>query len=297
MSRQVVGVYNSTEEAVRVVDSLRDRGFAKNDIHLIANEAVVREIPFDNNVSVEDNNADNETSLWEQIKGAFTVSDDDSQREHSDDPFYGYENEVRDGSIVVLVDSEEEIDAASLSAGGTAVNADNNGARDPRNTPYADNTRADYDRDVNETRANRNTTDADQKVSLSEDQLNVTKDEVEAGEVNISKHEVEETETVEVPVSHEEIVIERKPVTDGRVSDDSANNLDKDEEIHIPISEEKVNVDKERVVTEEVDISKKEVTEDKTISENISHEELDIDAEGDTRVTDNRRDQEDNKRN
>ena len=38
-------------------------------------------------------------------------------------------------------------------------------------------------------------------------------------------------------------------------------------------------------------ISKKEFTEDRTISENVSHEELDVDAEGDTRITDNRRDE------
>ncbi len=43
------------------------------------------------------------------------------------------------------------------------------------------------------------------------------------GEVDIHKHVVNDTETVEVPVKREEIVIERKPVTDQSSQEQTKN--------------------------------------------------------------------------
>ena len=74
------------------------------------------------------------------------------------------------------------------------------------------------------------------------------------GEVDIHKHVVNDTETVEVPVKREEIVIERKPVTD-QSSQGTDENLE-DDTITIPIKEEQVDVSKHTVVREEVGIHK-----------------------------------------
>ena len=54
-------------------------------------------------------------------------------------------------------------------------------------------------------------TDAEQEehLRLHEEELNVDKERYQAGEVNVSKHIVEETQTVEVPVTREEVYIEQ----------------------------------------------------------------------------------------
>jgi uncharacterized protein (TIGR02271 family) len=61
--------------------------------------------------------------------------------------------------------------------------------------------------------------------------------DVKKGEVELSKEIVEEEKTVDVPVTREEIVIERKKL-DNMDSDTPVNS---EEIIRIPVSEEQVN--------------------------------------------------------
>ena len=72
--------------------------------------------------------------------------------------------------------------------------------------------------------------------------------------MNVSKHVVEDTQTVEVPVTREEVYIQRRAVTDesaaGEVFDDGEN-------IHIPVMEERVEVTKRPVVNEEIIVGKR----------------------------------------
>jgi len=52
---------------------------------------------------------------------------------------------------------------------------------------------------------------------LREERLNVTKERVQAGEVDLHKEVVTEQKTINVPVTREEVVIERHAVTDGQI--------------------------------------------------------------------------------
>ena len=105
------------------------------------------------------------------------------------------------------------------------------------------------------------------------------------GEVDIHKHVVNDTKTVEVPVKREEIVIERKPVN-AEASDNISDDSLEDETITIPLKEEQIDVNKHTVVREEVGIHKKEHEDMKQVTEEVSREELDIDTKGDVRVED-----------
>ena len=60
----------------------------------------------------------------------------------------------------------------------------------------------------------------------------------------------------------------------------------KNEEIRIPVSEEKVNVSKETVVTGEVEVAKRKVTETRTVSEDLRKEDVRVDKTGGARVDD-----------
>jgi len=93
-------------------------------------------------------------------------------------------------------------------------------------------------------------------LKLREERLNVTKDREQTGEVNLRKEVVTEQKTVNVPVTHEEVVIEQHAVTGGQVDN---TPIGEGESIRVPVSEEQVNVSKNTIVTGEVGISKRDV--------------------------------------
>ncbi len=112
---------------------------------------------------------------------------------------------------------------------------------------------------------------------LREERLNVGKDRVQAGEVGLHKEVVSQQQTINVPVTHEEVVIERHPVTDGRVDD---TPIGEGETIRVPVSEEQVNVSKNTVVTGEVAIGKRAVQETQQVTDTVRHEEARVDQQG-----------------
>ncbi|WP_151733090.1 YsnF/AvaK domain-containing protein [Paenibacillus tengchongensis] len=120
----------------------------------------------------------------------------------------------------------------------------------------------------------------ERKLRLREEQLDVSKNRVQTGEVNVRKEIVEEQKTINVPVSHEEIVIERRPVS----GDTAAGTIGQEETIRIPVSEEKVEVSKNTVVTGEVDIHKREVQSTEQVKDTVKREEARVDKSGDVKV-------------
>ena len=77
--------------------------------------------------------------------------------------------------------------------------------------------------------------------------------------------------TIEVPVTREELVVEREPAADGTLAGEP---IEPPQEIRIPLSEERVSVEKQAVVLEEVEIGTRRVADTERISESVRHEEL-----------------------
>jgi uncharacterized protein (TIGR02271 family) len=121
-----------------------------------------------------------------------------------------------------------------------------------------------------------------QRLELREEELRANKEQVQAGEVRLRKEVVEEKKTIEVPVSREEVVVERRPVT-GRTPSDS--DITEGEEIRIPVMEEEVRVEKTPVVKEEVTASKRRVEETKKVSDTVRREEARMEETGDAHVS------------
>ncbi len=113
----------------------------------------------------------------------------------------------------------------------------------------------------------------DEKLQLKAERLAIDKVRVASGAARIRKEVVTEQQSIDVPVSHEELVIERHPVTGGAVG----GTIGKDETITVPLSREEVKVGKQTVVTEEVEIGKRAVAETEHVTETIRHEELIVD--------------------
>ena len=112
---------------------------------------------------------------------------------------------------------------------------------------------------------------------LREERLNVSKEQVQAGEVELHKEVVSQQQTVNVPVTHEEVVIERHAVTGGQIDN---TPIGEGETIRVPVSEEQVNVSKNTVVTGEVAIGKRAVQETQQVTDTVRREEARIDQQG-----------------
>ncbi len=132
-----------------------------------------------------------------------------------------------------------------------------------------------------------NNLDSERVMELREEQLDVHTERMQTGEVQLRKEIITETKTVDIPVTREEIVVERRPLQ-GAAREGSLETADLDadtNEIRIPVSEEFVHIDKKVVPREEVRVSKEKITDTKTVSEDVRREEAQLDSDGKVVIT------------
>jgi uncharacterized protein (TIGR02271 family) len=114
--------------------------------------------------------------------------------------------------------------------------------------------------------------ETDSRVPLIEERVNVSKRE-SAEEATVTKEPVTQTKTVEVPVTHEEVTIEKRPPKDRKyTSITSESPVESKTEIKIPLKREEVEVTKQPYVKEEVVVKKKPVTETRQVNEEVRSE-------------------------
>jgi uncharacterized protein (TIGR02271 family) len=113
------------------------------------------------------------------------------------------------------------------------------------------------------------------RVPLVEERLDISKRDVTYKEATLIKEPMSETKTVEVPITHEELIVERRPASKSTTStSDLKPPVTSKEEIKIPLKKEEIEVKKEPYVKEEVVLKKRRVTETKTITEEVKSERL-----------------------
>lgn len=143
----------------------------------------------------------------------------------------------------------------------------------------------DTDRVRSKGELNRSIEEVPETMKVHEERLNVDKQQVQKGEVTVDKNIVEDRKTVDIPVEHEEITIERRPVNgelDESAEDFRTATAFDNETIRVPVTEEKVEVTKKPVVTEEIVINKKRVTDTEHVDETVKREEVNVNQEGET---------------
>lgn len=128
----------------------------------------------------------------------------------------------------------------------------------------------------------KDTADDNAKLSLRKEELDIDKSKIQKGEVELGKEIIEENKSVDVPVTREEVVIERKSL-DNEASDSPITD---EETVRIPVTEEKVDVGKHTVVTGEVSAHKREIEDTRHIDETLKHEEARINTTGDPDIVD-----------
>ncbi|MBB1151904.1 MULTISPECIES: DUF2382 domain-containing protein [Amycolatopsis] len=111
-------------------------------------------------------------------------------------------------------------------------------------------------------------------VVRSEERLRVGTEEVETGHVRLRKYVVTEEEQVTVPVTHEEVRVEREPITDAKAAGKAEiGEAEQDVVLHA----EKPVVQKETVPVERVRLGTEQVTEEQTVQGKVRKEQIDID--------------------
>lgn len=121
MNRYVEGSYQTQEEALQAIQRLREQGYQSEEIYLVANAEVLRQLPDTTEgelveaASVVGQDVD-QRSFWEKIKDVFTVDEyrpetyREPDYETDKDPLYAYQEELNRGSLVIMITEEKDLE-------------------------------------------------------------------------------------------------------------------------------------------------------------------------------------------
>jgi uncharacterized protein (TIGR02271 family) len=166
----------------------------------------------------------------------------------------GYESEFKAGRTLVTVQADGRYDEA------TAI----------------------LQRSGAETRAQTTANPAgEDQLEVREERLRARTQPVESGEVAVDKEVVTEQQTMQVPVTREEVEVEYQPVEPHAAT---GGDVMEGDEIRVPVREEQVRTEKESVVTGEVNIRKRQVQGTEEVTDTVRKEKPRIKRKGDVNV-------------
>jgi uncharacterized protein (TIGR02271 family) len=145
-----------------------------------------------------------------------------------------------------------------------------------------------YDTDTTGTRTEGYDTSGpttDDAMTLSEERVNVGTQRREAGRARLRKYVVTENVTQTVPVTREEVVVEREPITDANRGDATSGPDISEEEHEVVLHEEAPVVDKTVEPVERVRLGTQQTTEQQTVTEQVRKERVDTDTDLNTTGT------------
>ena len=117
-------------------------------------------------------------------------------------------------------------------------------------------------------------------MTRSEERLDVGTAATEAGRARLRKYIVSERETVTVPVSHEEVRVEREPITDANAGNAYDGPALSEEEHEVVLHAETPVVNKETVPVERVRLDTETVTSQERVSEDVRKEQIEMEGDG-----------------
>jgi uncharacterized protein (TIGR02271 family) len=200
-----------------------------------------------------------------------------------------YNASVRDGELVLAVPRQLVKDAPNVAADGHLQEAEvtalyqhyaaqlgagaSPGAGDTGDDGYTGR----HSDEVDASAAGYDTSGpvTDDAMTRSEERLHVATESVAAGRARLRKYVVTENVTTTVPVSHEEVRLEREPITDAN-RDAALSGADISEEEHeVTLQAERPVVAKETVPVERVRLATETVTEERQIDSEVRKERID----------------------
>jgi uncharacterized protein (TIGR02271 family) len=115
----------------------------------------------------------------------------------------------------------------------------------------------------------------DDAMTRSEERLRVGTEQAEIGRARLRKYVVTENVTQTVPVSHEEVRLEREPITDANAGAAMSGADITEEEHEVTLHAERPVTQKETVPVERVRLGTETVTEEQQVTESVRKEQID----------------------
>jgi uncharacterized protein (TIGR02271 family) len=122
----------------------------------------------------------------------------------------------------------------------------------------------------------------DNAMTRSEERLSVGTRSEEVGRARLRKYVVTENVTETVPVTREEVRVEREPITEANIGNAMDGPAISEEEHEVTLHAERPVVAKEAVPVERVRLDKDTVTEQHQVTEGLRKEEIEVDGVADT---------------
>jgi uncharacterized protein (TIGR02271 family) len=118
----------------------------------------------------------------------------------------------------------------------------------------------------------------DDAMTRSEERMNVGTRTEEIGRARLRKYVVTENVTQTVPVSREEVRVEREPITDATMGQAMAGPAISEEEHEVTLHAERPVVEKDAVPVERVRLDTDTVTDQREVSEELRKEHVEVDG-------------------
>ena len=118
----------------------------------------------------------------------------------------------------------------------------------------------------------------DDAMTRSEEEVRVGKAATESGRARLRKYVVTENVQQTVPVTHEEVRVEREPITDANVGAAMDGPAISEEEHEVVLHEEQPVVEKRVVPKERVRLGKEQVTEEAPVSAEVRKEQIETEG-------------------
>jgi uncharacterized protein (TIGR02271 family) len=123
----------------------------------------------------------------------------------------------------------------------------------------------------------------DEAMTRSEEQMRVGTATEQTGRVRLRKYVVTETVQQSVPVSHEEVRVEREPITEANRGAAMSGPEISEAEYEVTLHAERPVVEKETVPVERVRLVKERITGEETVSGEIRKEHIETEDDTDPR--------------
>jgi uncharacterized protein (TIGR02271 family) len=193
--------------------------------------------------------------------------------------------------VMVPYSKSQVKDAPHVSADGELSPEEERQLYEHYNVAFGD---FDYEREYDADRANEHGTvghdtsgpTTDNAMTRSEEELAVGKTSRETGRARLRKYVVTENVETTVPVTREEVRVEREPITDANVDNALDGPAISEEEHEVTLHAEEPVVEKRVVPKERVRLDKDTVAEERTVTDEVRKEQ--IEADGDTLDRDRR---------
>ena len=116
-------------------------------------------------------------------------------------------------------------------------------------------------------------------MTRSEEELRIDKSTQEVGKARLRKWIETEQVSTTVPVSREQVRVEREPITQGNVDEAMSGPELSEDEHEVTLHEEKVVADKQVVPKERVRLEKEQVTEEESVTGEVRKERIEVEGD------------------